>query len=395
MAPKAPDLLSPPTEGEPESYPALRRYLAGEAPLPGYLDEESVEGLVDALVRSGDADRLGQLAASRDKAIAKPARRGIHLLRTRGVNAEVARPAAAPVRPAGEPELDVASLLTAPLRDGEMIVWYAFGTPSGRVQICQASITEQAGLVRFEAYRTSRKQWRSIERSIETESKLPVTRVPTAYARWLVEEAYQRALSVGKTPPREYAESRALLEPPVPVERHPGMDVAGEDEVRAIADPERVLELPEARSWLPDEDSLRAILRELDELVKSPLVLDGRQQAVRREEVIDKAMAEALTGGLRERLSRRLLDLAYFLTRASLDGPRGARDYAADAALAVAGALHMEDPSVAPEQNRIARKLYHRLLDDLRAPAPPEGQEPGGPGGLGGPSDPGSLIVTP
>jgi len=377
------DLLAPPSASEPEEYAGVRRYLAGEGALPGFLDDAVVEALVDALVKGGDAERLSQLAASRDKSVAKPARRGIHLLRTRGVNAQVAPPApAAGARPASEVEPETSSLITAPLRDGENLVWYTFSTPSGRVQICQASVTELGGLVRFEVYRTSRKQWRSIERSIEAESKLPVTRVPTPYARWLIEEAYRRSLAVGRTPPREYAESRALLEPPVAVERHPGMDVAGEAEVRAITDPERALELPEARSWIPDEAAVRATLAEIDKLADSPLVLDEKQQAERRQQVIGRAAAQALSGGLRARLSRRLLDAAYFITRASLDGPRGARDYGADAALAVAGALHMEDPSIAPEDNRIARRLYARIFDQLKPTASAPSEEPPGSGGV-------------
>jgi hypothetical protein len=376
------DLLAPPAADEHEDYADLRRYLAGEVSLPGFLDEAAVESLVDALVRSGNADRLSQLAASRDKAVAKPARRGIHLLRTRGVNAQVAPVPPAATRTSTEVEPETASLITAPLRDGEYLVWYTFSTPSGRVQICQASVTELGGLVRFEVYRTSRKQWRSIEKSIEAESKLPVTRVPTPYARWLIEEGYQRSLAVGRTPPREYAESRALLEPPVAVDRHPGLDVSGEAEVRAIADPERALELPEARSWIPDEASVRATLTEIDKLADSPLILDEGQQAERRQEVIHHAAAQALQGGLRARLSRRLLDTAYFITRASLDGPRGARDYGADAALAVAGALHMEDPSIAPEDNRIGGRLYARIFDQIKPAARPAPEDPPQGGGV-------------
>lgn len=393
------DLLAPPADGEPEEYQALRRFLDGGAGLPAYLDEPAIEAVVEALIGRGEAERLGQLTASKDKAIAKAARRGIHKLRTRGVHVEVARPAAAAsARPAAEAEPETPSLITAPLRDGESLVWYTFTTPSGRVQICQASLNERAGsehagLARFEVYRASRKQWRGIERSIETESKLPVTRVPTPYARWLIEEAYQATLASGRTPPREYAEARAMLEPAVPVDRHPGLDVSSEEEVRAIGDPERALELPEARSWIPDEDSLRELLRELDQLGESKLVLDERQQAERRDQAVRQAAARALQAGLRARLSRRLLDTAYFITRASLDGPKGARDYAADAALAVAGALHMEDPSIAPEDNRIARRLFARIAEQLRRP-PAESAEASEPG-QGNPGEGGGLLITP
>jgi hypothetical protein len=379
------DLLAPATPDEPEELRDLRRFLDGEGPLPSLLDDEGAEALVDALVRKGDAERIGQLSAHKNKALAKQARRGVHLLRTRGVKAEVAPPvaAAAPAR-AAEPEEEVASLMTAPLRDGEYGIWYTWTTPSGWVQICQVTATEKNGIERFQRFRASRKQWRASEKSIQTESKLPVVRIPTAYARWLVEEAYQRSLAVGRSA-REYAEARPMLAPPVPVERHPGFDVSSEEAVRAVQDPERVLDLPEAESWIPDEDSLREAMRELREAEASPLVLDERQQLERQHDVIRKVASAALEAGLRKRLSRRLLDLAYFLTRAALEGQKGARDYGADATLAVAGALHMEDPSIAAADNRIARRLYARVLDRLPRPAPkPPGDEPGG-----------GLLVTP
>lgn len=386
------DLNSPPTADEPDEYGALRAWLDGEGALPARVDEDAAEALVDALVRRGDAERLGQLAAGRDKALSKQARRGIHVLRTRGVKAEVARPQASAPPPglaAEEPELP--SLVTAPLRDGEQLVWYISTTPSGWVRICQASVQDATGLTRFEMYRASRKQWRNMERSIEAESKLPVTHVPSPWARWIIEEAYQKSLAAGGRPPREYAESRATLPPFAAVERHPGLDVAEEDAVRAVSDPERVLELPEAKSWIPDEASVRAVLAELAEIKKSPLHLDEAQRRERENEAVHRAAAEALKAGLRARLSRRLLDLAYFLTRAALDGPKGARDYAADATLCVAGAWHMEDPEVSPEDNRVGRRLYTRLFD--RMPRGDDGPVPDEGGGSVDPGGGGTLIT--
>src|SRR5438132_859337 len=51
------------------------RAFAGGGPLPGALPDEVAEALIETLVSRGSADRLGELAAMPDKALAKRARR--------------------------------------------------------------------------------------------------------------------------------------------------------------------------------------------------------------------------------------------------------------------------------------------------------------------------------
>ena len=106
------------------------------------------------------------------------------------------------------------SILSNPLRDGEFLLWHV--QPSrgeAGLEVHQAQIDEVDGLKTFEAYLISRRKWRDVERSLGAQSGLALARVPSAWARWLLEEGYQRALSAGRVPPREFAERRHLIEP--------------------------------------------------------------------------------------------------------------------------------------------------------------------------------------
>src|SRR5438132_863570 len=83
------------------------------------------------------------------------------------------------------------------------------------IAVYQARMTETDGLTAFDLARPSRREWREAEQEIIADAMLAVTRVPAAWARWLLEEAHRRALAAGRTPPRRYAEVRHLLERPL------------------------------------------------------------------------------------------------------------------------------------------------------------------------------------
>jgi hypothetical protein len=370
------DLLAPASDGDAPAVRAARAFLDGGA-LDGALPDDVADALVEALARRGDADRLGALAAGRDKAMAKRARRGLHLLRTRGVRAEIPV-AAAPARavPAAEPE--ATSLISGVLRDGERLVTYARAHEEG-VEVWQAQITETEGLVRFEMGVIARKRWREMEHEMLSDPVLHVARVPGAVARWLLEDSYQRALDLGCTPPRRYAEVRHQLEKGIPPGTPPGVDAT-----TLPADGlERVLALPEAASWIPDEQVAQKLWLELQELALSRLVLDERQRTEQAKALIARACGEALAGPWRARLARRLEETAWLIAATPARAGEG-RDRIVDAALCLAAARQVADTSLPPETIVVARGLFDRLAPaEIPTQAPPD-EKPGGP-----------LIITP
>ena len=150
------DLEAFPSADDPEPVRLARAFLQTEgAPPPATLPVEVGEALVAALVRYEDSVRLGALAAVGDKALAKLARRGLHRLRGRGIQADVPRPQAAAPR-AATPEAEPTSLISAAIRDGERILWSAREADT-KVEVFQIQLHEVRGLTSFQALRTARK----------------------------------------------------------------------------------------------------------------------------------------------------------------------------------------------------------------------------------------------
>jgi hypothetical protein len=356
------------------------------------------EPLVELLVARGDADRLGTLAAGGDRALAKRARRGLHLLRARGVQAEIPRAqATARVAPSASVEEEPASIASTPIRDGERLVWYARASEGG-VEVHQARMTEEEGLTRYEVGLPTRREWREACDEVLGDPLLAAARVPPRWARWLLEEAYRRALDAGRSPPRRYAEVRHLLDKTEPPARHPALERLAGQAPPAEAAPRgtglagarkepqstaRVLQLPEVTTWIPDEAAARRAYGEIEKLASSPLVLEPRQRAAQVRELLLRACDEALGGPWRARLERRLQDLAFhLLCRAASPHADRARDFTADAALAAAAAAEVADASRSAERQPVAFGLFEKLV-----PAEPPPEPTRAPGG--------GLIVTP
>ncbi len=344
--------------------------------LPGPLPDEVADALVEALAERGDAARLSELAASADKALAKRARRGLHKLRARGVKAEI--PLSGTLRPAVVTEEDVVeSLASAVIRDGERLLWYVRPAEGG-LEVCQAHLHERDGLTKFEVALPTRREWRQAEQEILADQLLMVGRIESAHARWLLEEAYQAALDAGRAPPRRYAEVRHLLPRAEAPAEHPALALAGEPPSSGL---ERVLELPETSTWIPDEDVARSAYLEVEQVATSQIVVDEQQRREQVRAVLLRRAAEALAGPWRARLARRLLETAYLIARRAKRGPYG-RDVAADAALCVAAARNAADAALPVEQSVVGRGLFERLIPKELAPA--AARPPGG-----------GLIVTP
>src|SRR5262249_20959013 len=110
---------------------AARAFADGDVDLlPAALSAEAGEALVALLVERGDAARLTRLRDAADKALAKRARKALHLLRTRGVSVPAApKREFRPHGPYGPTEeLSLASMIDG---RGERVVWLVRATDQG------------------------------------------------------------------------------------------------------------------------------------------------------------------------------------------------------------------------------------------------------------------------
>jgi hypothetical protein len=343
---------------------AARAFADGDVELlPAALDEAAGAALVALLVERGDAARLLRLGDGADRALAKRARKALHLLRTRGVAAP-----AAPKREfrphgpyAAAEELSLASMIDG---RGERIVWLVRDVERG-FDVFEAQLSETRGIVGFTSAHAPRKDWRAHIARVASDTRMPVGRISERHARALIEDGYKQTLAAGRVPPEEFARARLGLGHYEPEERHPALDVAPP---HAVADVRGRLaslhELPEVRTWIPPEEVLPTLELEIGNVVTSKLIVDPAQRTEQLAAAVERVANGALTPEYRRRLATRLHETALLLAS-------GGR--VEEARLATTAAALTLDENVAAADNPFLLRLYEKLVKAPPEPAPEPG----------------------
>ncbi len=337
--------------------------------LPGPL----AAAVARAALEAGRADVLAALAAHPAREAAKEAKRGLHVLKSRGVEVpEPPRPAPiAASSPAPGPALPCyASALDG---EGERAIWVARGVPGRGIEVGQAVVSDVLGLIELQVALLGRKEYRAFGLDIEEKGRaVGVTEIPRERAKSLVAAARHLNEASGRRVPEGADAWLAHLGPAAPLE-DPARDFPPlpEDEEReALMASAALHELPMMRGWLAEEEFLRGLARRLDEIAVSPLYLDEHQRAQQAAAAVSGAVESYLDEPRRHRLAGRLFAMAAHL--AALGDAESAKAAAA-AARAVAGGL---------PASRIpfARFLVEKAFPSAASPPPPgdapRGEEP-------------------
>jgi hypothetical protein len=341
-----------------EELPAPARAFAdGDVDLlPSALSAAEVDALVALLVERADAARLERLAGSPDKALAKPARRGLHVLRTRGAKVPAPAPLTFRVRGPYAEEAQPPSVASGTDGRGERMLFFVQPGRDG-FDVFQARVSEERGLVDFVAGAMSRKDWRVHERGILDEPGLGAARISGAHARWLIERAYQQSVAEKRALPAAFVDARLALGPAQAPERHPALALApplSPDEARPrLAE---LATLDACAGWLPPAALLDELELKIGEIATSRLIVDPAQRSEQLTSAIERIADRALDPGgpFRARLEERLLETAYLLAQ------RGRVD---DARLLTAAAALTADQSISGASNPLVVALFDRLID--------------------------------
>jgi hypothetical protein len=323
---------------------------------------------VRAALAAGRADMLAAAAASGARDVAKEAKRGLHVLRARGVEVpELPRAVPPPPPPAPEPELPCyASAIDG---QGERAVWLGRSVTGKGIEVAQAILSDVKGLVSLQVGILGRKEYRAFAAGlVDRGGVLGVAEVPRETAHALVAEGRCLAESSGRALPEGAALwlSRLGEAPPVPDPAARFGPLAPEEERSAVAASARLHQLPLLRGWLADEDVLRAAAARLDEIAASPLYLDDRQRAEQAQRVLGEVVTGYFDAARRALWARRLWVTAAHL--ADCGDEASASTAAATARALAAGADPLEVP--------FARMLFEKALQ--APPPPPAGAEPTG-----------------
>ena len=342
------------------------------ATLPGPL----AAAIARAALAAGRADLLAALAAHPEKEVAKEAKRGLHVLKTRGVAVPEPPRAAAPP-PVSAPEPPLPAYASAVDGTGERAVWIPRNVAGKGIEIAQAVVSDAEGLLELQIGLVGRKEWRGLARGLLSQgAAMGVGEIDPARARSIVAAA--RALNdrSGKRVPEGADLWLAQLGPaaplPDPAEGFPPLPP--DDERDAVAASAKLHDLPLMKSWLADEAYLRAVGAKLDEIAVSPLYIDERQRVEQAVRTVAEAVDGYLDAERRRVLAARLFTVAEHLRER---GDPAHATAAAAAARAIAGGA---PASAVP---------FARLLVEKAFPPPPS------PGAAPEPPPASALLVSP
>lgn len=320
-----------------------------------------------AALAASRADLLAALASHADRDVAKEAKRGLHILKTRGVAVpEAPRPPPPPASaPPAEPPLQAyASAIDG---RGEQAVWLPRAIPGKGIEVGQAVISDTLGLLELQVGLVGRKEWRQLAKGLLSHgAAMGVGEVDRRRAHALLAAARARNDRFGQRIPEGADLWLGQLGPAEPL-ADPGAalpPLAAEEERDAIAASGKLHDLPLMKSWIAEEEYLRGVATKLDEVTVSPLYLDERQRSEQMARVIAEAVDGYLDPGRRRVLSARLLAVAEHLQER---GDAAHARAAAAAARALAGGL---PGSAIPFARLLVEKAFPTSGPSAPGPAP-------------------------
>lgn len=364
----------------PDPLPALER-LRGRYEALDLAIVEALERRSEPRVGLFLAAWLGDLRPG--GAVEKALRRGLFLLKSRGIAAPEAPkpedegPRFRPIREE-EPEQAWASAIDPA---GDRLVWLA-GHRRGHLYLFQAVVNDERGLVRFSVVETSRRGLRQSVAEAEEAKSFPVVSIEPEYALALIEGAAARQLAPeaagvpasGLAPlPAAYRAARPLLAPgeaasaggspqPAPILARRGLDGgmdAAEQEAR-LARSAELHRLAEFAGWLLPDETIRPLVEALDDAARSPLIVGEAQRRERFQEIFDSFADRTFDDATRDRYRGRLEAQADYLDR------RGRED---DAKTALAAARGLSPLGPRPSRHPFVIALVQKHLALIAAEA--------------------------
>ncbi len=226
---------------------------------------------------------------------------------------------------------------------GGRLVWLARPQAGSGLQLLQGMVNDREGLQQVGGMLVRRKEFRQMAREIREKHNVVMIPVPWEYADQVLYEGFEKARASGRSGIESYTSLRALFATTKPKPRpHPIFDRLDPEEARSGAWRElsrRLLEEPELRPWILDQEWLQPYLVQLQEAQDSRLVLNPLQKEERLAGIVREAVKALFSGETGRLFQRRMEDTAlYFFETKRV----------AEAKLAFAVALQLKEGGVGP-----------------------------------------------
>ncbi len=255
---------------------------------------------------------------SADKDLKKEIRRSLFKLGQRGLVIPREEPTQGRAAPAFNRPPEIEAYMSAVDGTGGRLIWIVKPQPNFGLQTIQAMVNDCDGLQRVGGAQIRRRELRKMAQEIKQQHGISMIAVPWEYADQIIYESFEKAKSQGRSGLENFHELRAMLHSGKPKpQEHPVYGKLDASVVREGAWRElsrRILDEPELRFWVLDEDFARSFLSQLQEAQTSRLVLNPMQKEERLANIVREAVAALCSGEMGKLMQRRMEDMAlYFL----------------------------------------------------------------------------------
>ncbi|MCA9669321.1 MAG: hypothetical protein KC503_27185 [Myxococcales bacterium] len=360
----------------------------GRGEPPDEPDDALAAALVDHLVDVGDGEALTWLAeggSSERKALVKPARAGLHRLRSRGVDVDVPSGRSAPLGTGLDPSPPPPSLVSVYDGRDQRLIWLAELNPEGGLTLFQARASARVGLLEFHSGPIGRKAYRQLVR--EVRENLRAAQVTPDVARWYIRDAAERAERAERGLPDAYLRASGHIAETT-LQRHPALSIEP-----ASAPAQALLSLYDAlelRGWVPEREEAQRLLLRYQEIQTSQLMVDENQRRSQMVYASEQWLARYFEDAARREAARQvLLDTAHLCAELDRETPAASGPSRA-ALLAEAALLFAADDVAALTRHPFVRRFIERVIP---LPAAMPATDPSLPGGGGGGAAPGGGII--
>ncbi len=342
--------------------------------------------LVEAWVKSGNAAAVAVVADRGEGAARKAARRGVNVLKSRGVSLPEAGRTS---QLSGEkPAEQTEAFLLAPDSQGNVLIAITTRSLTSRGKVAFVYLNDDLGVHRVDVGELSQSQLKDALAKALPGARYKAVSVPVEWARRRIADARARHAQNQVPEPLGFARAEPLLSP-VPAEAvaHPfdaeGLELSLEDAAEMVKASAALHNLPELQGWFPD----KAAVDELFVHVGKALAEGGHDSAqepppealrVAITEQIAAATDRYFTPERRARLVVALKDAA--LSALSREGEEKALELAALAKVAAEAGLITNPPREIPFLRGYFEKAVSVLAMQnqgrLRIPVPPRPEAP-------------------
>jgi len=331
--------------------------------------------LIAAWIKQSNGAAVQEVAEHGSGKSRKAARRGLNVLKSRGVVLPERSHVASIGGGRGEETFE--AYMLAPDTAGNVLLVVTARAPASRIRSVFVFLNDEQGVQRVDQGELSQSQLRdSLARVLPGAEYKPV-KVPVEWARGRIAAARQRHADTGQPEPLGLDSAASLLDPtPDKLPPHPFDEeglVLSEDDARAVAEGSRELHsLPEFRGWFPTREGMDELLAKLGEDLEPGQSPDPEAMTKKLEEELSAATDRYFSPERREALVRAMRDSA--LSVLSRDGETRALEVVATMKMIEKAGLITDPPRDIPFLRGFFEKAVSLMLAQgggkLRVPVP-------------------------